>query len=97
MSKKTRLLYITVVLFALTVYMVMNKEWFIREHLANTPETEKKEEVVPTVYTLNKRLETTEKKLDDLASDFKKTNDSMQLQSQRAAAAQATLQAIPTV
>lgn len=93
MSRRSALIYIFIGLIVLTIYMIANKDWFIREHMANSPETEP----TPTIYTLSKRLDKTEEKLDDLAADFKKTNDTMQLQSQRAAAAQATLQAIPTV
>lgn len=93
MSRRTGLIYIFVGLIVLTIYMIANKDWFVREHMANSSETDP----VPTVYTLSKRLDATEQKVDTLAADFKKTNDTMQLQSQRAAAAQATLQAIPTV
>lgn len=93
MSRRTALIYIFIGLVVLTVYMVVNKDWFIREHMANSTETQP----TPTVYTLSKRLDETEEKLNDLSDQFNKTNNMMQLQSQRAAAAQATLQAIPTV
>lgn len=73
----------------------MNKDWFIREHLTDMPSSEKKEPS-PTLYSINKKLESTEKKVDDLTSQFKKTNDQMQSQSQQAAAAKASLDAIPT-
>jgi outer membrane murein-binding lipoprotein Lpp len=41
-------------------------------------------------------MESTEKKVDELSAQFKKTNDQMQAQSQQAAAAKASLDAIPT-
>jgi len=75
-----------------TLYMIRNRDWFIREHLTDTP----KKEAPPTLYSLNKKLESTEKKVDELNSQFKKTNDQMQAQSQQAAAAKASLDAIPT-
>lgn len=96
MSRRTALIYIFIGLVVLTVYMVVNKDWFIREHMANSTDSETKEPT-PTVYTLSKRLDETEEKLNDLSDQFNKTNNMMQVQSQRAAAAQATLQAIPTV
>ena len=75
--------------------MIRNRDWFIREHLTDTP-TDKKKEAAPTLYSLNKKLESTEKKVDELTAQFKKTNDQMQAQSQQAAAAKASLDAIPT-
>jgi peptidoglycan hydrolase CwlO-like protein len=73
--------------------MIRNRDWFIREHLTNGPE---KKEAAPTLYSLNKKLESTEKKVDELTTQFKKTNEQMQAQSQQAAAAKASLDAIPT-
>lgn len=87
------MLYLFIGLFVLTIYMLANKEWFIREHLTDTPEEKK---APPTLYSINKKLERTEKKVDELADQFKKTNDQMQAQNQQAAAARASLSAIPT-
>lgn len=75
--------------------MIANREWFIREHLADAPPDEKKKQAPPTLYSLNKKLESTEKKVDELAAQFKKTNDQIQAQGQQAAAAKASLDAIP--
>jgi len=82
-------------LIVLTICMIANRDWFIREHLTDTPD-DKKKEAPPTLYSLNKKLESTEKKVDELTAQFKKTNDQMQAQSQQAAAAKASLDAIPT-
>ena len=82
-------------LIVLTICMIANRDWFIREHLTDTPD-DKKKEAPPTLYSLNKKLESTEKKVDELNAQFKKTNDQMQAQSQQAAAAKASLDAIPT-
>lgn len=95
MFRKKYMIYIFIGLALLTGYMIKNKEWFIREHLTDAPPTEKKE-APPTLYSINKKLESTEKKVDQLAEQFKKTNDQMQAQSQQAAAAKASLDAIPT-
>jgi Tfp pilus assembly protein FimV len=78
-----------------TLYMIRNRDWFIREHLTDTPDAKKKD-APPTLYSLNKKLESTESKVDELNAQFKKTNDQMQAQSQQAAAAKASLDAIPT-
>jgi len=80
-------------LVVLTICMIANRDWFIREHLTDAPP---KKEAAPTLYSLNKKLESTEKKVDELNAQFKKTNDQMQAQSQQAAAAKASLDAIPT-
>jgi Tfp pilus assembly protein FimV len=82
-------------LVVLTICMIANRDWFIREHLTDAPD-DKKKEAPPTLYSLNKKLESTEKKVDELNAQFKKTNDQMQAQSQQAAAAKASLDAIPT-
>lgn len=76
-----------------TLYMIRNRDWFIREHLTDAPP---KKEAPPTLYSLNKKLDSTEKKVDELTAQFKKTNDQMQAQNQQAAAAKASLDAIPT-
>jgi hypothetical protein len=89
--------YILVGLVALTVYMVVNKEWFIREHMADKPPslTEKKE-AAPTLYSINKKIESTEKKIDELSAKFGNVNTKMEAQSQQAAAAKAALDSIPS-
>ena len=89
MNRRSALICIFTGLVVLTIFMIMNKDWIIREHLANST-------TVPTVYSLDKRLEETEKKVDELSTKFNQTTSQMQVQSQQAAAAQATLQAIPT-
>ena len=94
--KKKGYLILFVVLVVLTICMIANKDWFIREHLTAAPEDTKKKEAPPTLYSLNKKLESTEKKVDELNAQFKKTNEQMQAQSQQAAAAKASLDAIPT-
>lgn len=94
-SKKRLYVFAIGVLLYWTLYMIRNRDWFIREHLTDTPD-DKKKEAPPTLYSLNKKLESTEKKVDELNAQFKKTNDQMQAQSQQAAAAKASLDAIPT-
>ena len=79
-------------LVVLTICMIANRDWFIREHLTDTPP----KPAPPTLYSLNKKMESTEKKLDALNAQFQKTNDQMQAQNQQAAAAKASLDAIPT-
>jgi septal ring factor EnvC (AmiA/AmiB activator) len=95
MFRKKYMIYILIGLVVLTLYMIANKEWFIREHLTDTPPPEKKD-APPTLYSINKKLESTEQKVDKLADQFEKTNQQMQAQSQQAAAAKASLEAIPT-
>jgi hypothetical protein len=95
MFRKKYMIYALIGLVALTLYMIANKEWFIREHLTDAAPPEKKEPA-PTLYSINKKLESTEKKVDELATQFKETNERMQAQSQQAAAAKASLDAIPT-
>jgi len=90
--KKKLYLILFIGLVILTICMIANKDWFIREHLTDTPT----KSAPPTLYSLNKKMESTEKKVDELSAQFKKTNDQMQAQSQQAAAAKASLDAIPT-
>lgn len=69
-----------------TVYMMMNKEHFIREHLSNP---------TPTLVTLQKEIDETNKKLQDLNDDYQDLKKRGQAQGSQAAAAIASLQAIP--
>ncbi len=95
-SKKKLYIYAVGFLLYWTLYMIRNRDWFIREHLTDVPAEEAKKEAPPTLYSLNKKLESTEKKVDQLTAEFKKTNDQMQSQGQQAAAAKASLDAIST-
>lgn len=89
-----RRLYVLAIMLLLgwTLHMIRNKDWYIREHLVDTP----KKSAPPTLYSLNKKLDSTEKKVDELTAQFKQTNDQMQAQGQQAAAAKASLDAIST-
>jgi archaellum component FlaC len=66
--------------------MFANREYFVREHLTSKP----------TLQSIEKKLDETNKKVDNLAAEFQKQNDQMQAQSQQAAAAKASLDAINT-
>jgi hypothetical protein len=78
--------YLVLVLIVIfTIYVFLNKKWFIIEHLSNPP---------PTLSSLETELETTNKKLNKLTSDFNAMKTKADLQSQDAAAAKASLAAI---
>jgi hypothetical protein len=68
-----------------TIYVFLNKKWFITEHLSNPP---------PTLSSLETELETTNDKLNKLTSDFNAMKTKAEAQSQDAAAAKASLSAI---
>ena len=73
------------VLLVWFLYAVVNKEHFVQEHLTNNN---------PTLYTLQKDLEKTDKNLTDLKSEVENMKKVAQAQGQQAAAAQASLGAI---
>lgn len=85
-SRKKLYLIALVILAYWTYYMFANREYFVREHLTSKP----------TLQSIEKKLDETNKKVDNLAAQFQKQNDQMQAQSQQAAAAKASLDAINT-
>ena len=85
-TRRKLYLFALVVLAYWTYYMFVNREHFVREHLASKP----------TLLSIEKKLEETDKKVDKLTSEFQKQNQQMQAQSQQAAAAKASLDAINT-
>lgn len=70
-----------------TYYMFVNKEYFIQEHLTNSN---------PTLFTLQSGLDDTNTRLTALDQDVQNMKSVAQAQGAQAAAAQASLQAIPT-
>lgn len=71
-------------IFLLT-YALANKPKLVREYLTSSP---------PTVISLQRDLETTQKKLDTLNTEFQTMKTQAQAQAQQAAAAKASLSAI---
>jgi type VI protein secretion system component VasK len=69
-----------------TYYMFVNKEYFIQEHLTNNN---------PTLFTLQSGLDDTNTRLAALNQDVQNMKSKAEAQGQQAAAAQASLQAIP--
>ena len=67
--------------------MFVNKEYFIQEHLTNSN---------PTLFTLQSGLDDTNTRLTALDQDVQNMKSVAQAQGAQAAAAQASLQAIPT-
>jgi hypothetical protein len=86
-TKKKLYLIALLIVVAWTVYMIMNKEHFIQEHLTNSN---------PTLFTLQTGLDETNTKLDTLNKEFQNMKSVAQAQGAQAAAAQASLNAIPT-
>lgn len=74
------------IMVAWLIYMIVNKDWFVREHLTSTP----------TLESISKQLADTNEKIDTLSSHMKSVNDQVSAQSQQAAAAKASLDAIST-
>lgn len=70
-----------------TIYMILNKEHFINEHLTNQN---------PTLVTLQKEIDETNKKLEVLNTDYQSLKQQGQAQGSQAAAAMASLKAIPS-
>jgi hypothetical protein len=84
--KKQNLYWIALgVLVVWFVHALLNKEYFVQEHLTNNN---------PTLYTLQKDLEKTDKNLTDLKTEVENMKKVAQAQGQQAAAAQASLGAI---
>lgn len=81
--KKQNLYWIALgILVVWFLYAVVNKEYFVQEHLTNNN---------PTLYSLQKDLETTNKSLTDLKTEVDNMKKVAQTQGQQAAAAQASL------
>ena len=86
--KKQNLYWIALgVLVVWFVYALVNKEYFVQEHLTNNN---------PTLYSLQQDLDTTNTSLTDLKTEVENMKSVAQAQGQQAAAAQASLGAIPT-
>lgn len=85
MFKKTFLI-VAIFVIVWTLYMISNREYFIREHLTNKN---------PTLLTLQKDVDETNKKVKDLDHEFQEMKTQGQAQSAQAAAAMASLKAIP--
>ncbi len=79
-----------------TYYVFTNKNRFIREHLTDTSTLSKPSKAPPTTYAIESQLKKTDAKIDALQAQFKKMTDQIEAQSQQAAAAKASLDAIPT-
>ena len=87
MFPKKRLYFLAmVVLIVWTIYMVTNREHFIREHLSNPN---------PTLFSLQNDLDSVNEDLQTLKADYQSLKQQGQAQSSQAAAATAALQAIP--
>ena len=85
--KKRLYQLLMIVLLSWTVYMIANKEYFIREHLTTKN---------PTLFTLQNQIDTVDKDLQALKADYNSLKQQGQAQSSQAAAAMASLKAIPT-
>lgn len=86
-SRKKMYLIVAVFLIGWTFYTMLNREHFIREHLSNKN---------PTLFTLQKELDETNKQLQALNTDYQNLKSQGQAQSSQAAAAMASLKAIPS-
>lgn len=86
LSRKKLYLLALLVVGVWTYYMFANKEFFIQEHLTNSN---------PTLFTLQSGLDDTTTRLTTLEQDVKNMKSVAQAQGQQAAAAQASLGAIP--
>lgn len=82
MLKQTAVFWIVLVF---TVIVIFNKQAFIKEHLANQK---------PTLDSLQKEIDTTQKKLATLTADFNAMKSQAQSQASVAAAAKAQLESI---
>lgn len=85
-GRKKTLLLVAGILIVLTIYMILNREHFVAEHLTNKN---------PTLFTLQKDLDETNEKLKTLNDDYQNLKTQGQAQSSQAAAAMASLKAIP--
>ena len=88
MFPKKRLYFLAmVVLIGWTIYMITNKEHFIREHLSNP---------TPTLTSLQLNIDSVNSDLQTLKTDYQQLKQQGQAQSAQAAAASAALQSIPS-
>lgn len=85
-SRKKMYLILFIFMVVWTSYMFVNKEHFIREHLSNQN---------PTLFTLQKDLDETNENLRTLTANVDAMKQQGQAQSNQAAGAFASLQAIP--
>jgi hypothetical protein len=86
-SRSKTFLIVAVFLIVLTTYMFLNREHFVREHLTNKN---------PTLFTLQKEIDETNEKLEALNTDYQNLKQQGQAQTSQAAAAMASLKAIPS-
>jgi len=86
LSRKKLYLLALVVVLVWTYYVYTNKEYFIQEHLTNNN---------PTLFTLQSGLDDTNTRLTTLEQDVQNMKSVAQAQGAQAAAAQASLGAIP--
>jgi chromosome segregation ATPase len=84
--KKKLYILATIVLIVWTLYVITNREHFIREHLSNKN---------PTLASLQLDIDSVNKELQELKTDYQSLKQQGQAQSSQAAAAAAALQAIP--
>lgn len=87
LSRKKLYWIALIVVLGWTYYVYMNKETFIQEHLTNNN---------PTLFTLQSGLDETNANLATLTQDVQNMKSVAQAQGAQAAAAQASLGAIPT-
>ena len=85
-SRKKMYLIAAVFMIVWTTYMFVNKEHFIREHLSNQN---------PTLFTLQKDLDDTNETVEEINANLKAMKQQGMSQSNQAAGALASLQAIP--
>lgn len=85
-SRKNTYLLILAGLLVWTLYMVANREHFVREHLSNPN---------PTLFSLQNDLDSVNQDLQTLKADYQNLKQQGQAQSSQAAAAMASLNAIP--
>ncbi len=76
----------TIVLIVWTLYVIANREHFIREHLSNPN---------PTLSSLQTDLDSVNQDLQTLKADYQSLKQQGQAQTSQAASAMAALQAIP--
>lgn len=73
-----------VVIVIAIVYLFKNKDFLIREHLTSKP---------PSLFSLQKDVEETDKKVEDLKADFERMKSQASAQANQAAAARAQITA----
>ncbi len=76
----------TIVLIVWTLYVITNREHFIREHLSNPN---------PTLSSLQSDVDSVNQDLQTLKADYQSLKQQGQAQTSQAASAMAALQAIP--